>query len=166
MSENMKETLDNRGSEYGDFRSQALLAQNLKRFVRNHRTSGSLIPEWELLAPYMRESIEMILHKIARIVNGNPYNLDSWHDIAGYATIAKIRAEQDRPNPVNISNWDDVGQVVALADAPKSRWVILGYDGDTAFLRSTAPPPAPRHIFISRGSLIPILDEGIHDDED
>jgi hypothetical protein len=34
-----------------------------------------------------RESLDMIAHKIARILNGNPNVHDHWHDIAGYATL-------------------------------------------------------------------------------
>jgi len=33
----------------------------------------------------------MILHKIARIVNGDPDYTDSWHDIAGYAKLVEDR---------------------------------------------------------------------------
>lgn len=29
----------------------------------------------------------MIVHKIGRILNGDPNYADSWHDIAGYATL-------------------------------------------------------------------------------
>jgi hypothetical protein len=39
-----------------------------------------------------REALDMILHKIARIVNGNPNETDHWHDIAGYATLVEQRA--------------------------------------------------------------------------
>jgi len=32
----------------------------------------------------------MILHKIARILNGDPEYSDNWHDIAGYATLIEV----------------------------------------------------------------------------
>jgi hypothetical protein len=35
----------------------------------------------------------MILHKIARIVNGDPNWSDSWRDIAGYATLVADRLD-------------------------------------------------------------------------
>jgi hypothetical protein len=34
-----------------------------------------------------KEGLHMILHKIGRIVNGDPDYVDSWLDIAGYATL-------------------------------------------------------------------------------
>ena len=34
------------------------------------------------------EAMEMILHKIARIFNGDEIYIDNWADIAGYATLA------------------------------------------------------------------------------
>jgi hypothetical protein len=39
----------------------------------------------------MRESLDMISNKIARIVNGNPSEPDHWIDIAGYATLIANR---------------------------------------------------------------------------
>jgi len=42
-----------------------------------------------------REALDMICHKIARIVNGNPDYADSWTDIAGYATLVAERLEND-----------------------------------------------------------------------
>ena len=46
-----------------------------------------LTDNWEELSPAQKESLEMIVHKIARILNGDPNYADSWHDISGYATL-------------------------------------------------------------------------------
>lgn len=40
------------------------------------------------LTPMQYESLEMILHKIGRIVAGDAAFEDHWNDIAGYAHIA------------------------------------------------------------------------------
>jgi len=48
-------------------------------------------PGWERLDPIHKESLEMNAHKIARILNGDPNYADSWHDIAGYATLVEQR---------------------------------------------------------------------------
>lgn len=45
------------------------------------------------LAPDQRESLEMVMHKIARIINGDPNYADSWHDIAGYAKLVADRLD-------------------------------------------------------------------------
>jgi len=42
---------------------------------------------WDRLSFAQKESLEMIQHKTARILNGDPNYADSWHDIAGYATL-------------------------------------------------------------------------------
>ena len=39
------------------------------------------------------EALDMIVHKIARIVNGDPNYSDSWVDIAGYAKLVSDRLE-------------------------------------------------------------------------
>jgi hypothetical protein len=42
-----------------------------------------------------REALDMIAHKIARIINGDPDYADSWVDIAGYATLVSERLKDD-----------------------------------------------------------------------
>lgn len=73
-------TLNERGSTHGEFNVSARTVQTLKRAMRNS-------PNWEKLADSQKESLEMIQHKIGRILHGNPNHADSWHDIAGYATL-------------------------------------------------------------------------------
>jgi hypothetical protein len=46
------------------------------------------------LMPDQREALEMIAHKIARIVNGDPNYADSWLDIAGYAQLVADRLNE------------------------------------------------------------------------
>ena len=73
-------TLEQRGNRYGAFKYHAGISQDLKAVM--HGTEN-----WGMLPPSMRESLDMIVHKIARILNGDPFYADSWHDIAGYATL-------------------------------------------------------------------------------
>lgn len=42
-----------------------------------------------------RESLEMVQHKIARILNGNPDYTDSWHDVGGYVALVEERLVKD-----------------------------------------------------------------------
>jgi hypothetical protein len=69
--------LEARKLRYGDFTEQALLSQALKSVMQSHA-------QWERMPPYMREALEMVQHKVARIVNGDPFYDDSWVDIVGY----------------------------------------------------------------------------------
>lgn len=88
----LKKVLDERGANYGDFTHQAGLSQGLKQMCFNHLDQVNPAGARKF-TPYMAEGLEMILHKVARIVNGEPFHLDSWRDIAGYATIVADRVE-------------------------------------------------------------------------
>lgn len=80
----IKKTLSERGKQYGSFENHAILTQKLKECMRTH-------DGWQRLRPDQIEALEMIVHKIGRIINGNPDLHDSWHDIAGYATLVADR---------------------------------------------------------------------------
>lgn len=77
-------TLNARSARYGTFAGQASISQTLKGFMRQS-------PNWGNLDPDMAEALDMIQHKIARILNGDPRYADSWHDIAGYAALVDKR---------------------------------------------------------------------------
>ena len=82
------ETLDNRAKDYGKFIQGAEIMQMLKRMVHNYiELRGTK------LAFDQREAIDMIIHKLGRIINGNPDKVDTWVDIAGYAKLVADRLE-------------------------------------------------------------------------
>lgn len=80
----VSKTLNARNERYGTFSVQAAISQTLKNFMRQS-------PNWDSLDPDMAEALDMIQHKVARILNGDPRYADSWHDIAGYATLVDKR---------------------------------------------------------------------------
>lgn len=80
----LEKTLAERGAVYGRFVDHASISQSIKRAMR-------AAPGWQELPDDMRESLEMLAHKAARILNGNPDYVDSWHDIAGYAALVEKR---------------------------------------------------------------------------
>lgn len=81
-------TLKERGGNYGDFHVQAKTSQAIKDTLSKEINRNGT---WELLDEDMIEALEMISVKISRIVCGNPKYADSWHDIAGYATLIADR---------------------------------------------------------------------------
>ncbi len=87
---NVEETLEERGSTYGHFRTGAHIMQDLKYIARS--TQG-----WNKMEPFQREALDMILHKIGRLLNGDPNHVDSWHDIAGYATLVEKILNGENP---------------------------------------------------------------------
>jgi hypothetical protein len=82
------ETLDARAVDYGKFIEGAEVMQMLKRVVQNALSNRD-----KVLAHDQAESMDMIIHKIGRIVNGNPDVVDHWLDIAGYAQLVADRLE-------------------------------------------------------------------------
>ena len=77
------ETLQERGKRYGVFTRHAEISQQLKEVINQYQT--------KVLAADQQEALDMICHKIARILNGDPDYADSWHDIAGYAQLVADR---------------------------------------------------------------------------
>ena len=80
--------LDSRAQDYGRFIEGAEIMQMLKRLVHNHIDQRN-----KQLAFDQREALDMIIHKIGRIINGNPDKVDNWVDIAGYAKLVADRLE-------------------------------------------------------------------------
>jgi hypothetical protein len=81
-------TLDARALDYGKFIEGAEVMQMLKRVVQ-----AALNNRDKTLAHDQAEAMDMIIHKIGRIVNGNPDVVDHWLDIAGYAKLVADRLE-------------------------------------------------------------------------
>lgn len=76
--------LAERGARYGVFLKHALITQRLKAVMAD-------TPNWVLLDDDMVEALEMVAHKIGRVLNGDPSYADSWVDIAGYAQLVADR---------------------------------------------------------------------------
>ena len=80
--------LDSRAKDYGKFIEGAEIMQMIKRLVHNYIDVRDT-----QLAFDQREALDMIIHKMGRIINGNPDKVDHWVDIAGYATLVADRLE-------------------------------------------------------------------------
>lgn len=85
-TDRIEETLNERHETYGYFINQATVSQELKKVLFHELAARN-----KDLVPDQIEALEMILHKIARIVNGDENHIDSWHDISGYATLVADR---------------------------------------------------------------------------
>ena len=82
-SQTIDETLEQRGTRYGSFKSHAELSVTLRSVLFNHYSKTAEKP----LDPYMVEALTLICHKLARIANGDPWYDDNWRDIAGYSQL-------------------------------------------------------------------------------
>lgn len=85
---NVDQVLDARAADYGKFKDGAALMQSLKRTLADHAQRHG-----KTFADDQWEALEMIIHKVGRIVNGNPDKVDHWTDIAGYAKLVADRLE-------------------------------------------------------------------------
>jgi hypothetical protein len=90
----IQSTLEARGERYGKFAGHAGISQGLKAIMHHS-------PGWGRLAPDQAEALEMVVHKIARILNGDPDYVDSWHDISGYAKLVEDRLSALQCGPVS-----------------------------------------------------------------
>lgn len=80
------DVLNARAKNYGKFIEGAEIMQMLKRLVHNYIEKRGTSLAFDQL-----EAIDMLIHKLGRIVNGNPDHIDNWVDIAGYATLVADR---------------------------------------------------------------------------
>jgi hypothetical protein len=78
----IKQTLNERGKRYGSFKGHAEVSQRLKVVVQEELETRE-----KFLSPVQQEAVDMILHKLARIVNGDSNYIDSWRDIVRYTQL-------------------------------------------------------------------------------
>lgn len=83
-SPDISDILTQRGNRYGSFDGHAAITQGIKDVY-------ILAPKWNLLEDDMKEALDMVAHKIGRILNGDPNYLDSWDDIQGYTKLVSDR---------------------------------------------------------------------------
>lgn len=80
--------LNARGSTYGSFMQSSDTVIRIKSIMHNAVARNAVH-----LYPDQLQALDMIATKISRIVHGNPNHLDSWTDIAGYATLVADRLQ-------------------------------------------------------------------------
>ena len=80
--------LDARAEQYGSFMQSADTVIRIKGIMHNAIARNEVH-----LYPDQLQALDMIATKLSRIVHGNPNHLDSWIDIAGYATLVADRIQ-------------------------------------------------------------------------
>ncbi len=84
---NIDKILAERAQTHGSFKEHAAVTQELKDAMR--RRDG-----WAKLTHSQREALEMVAHKIGRILSGNPHFEDHWDDCQGYLRLVSIELGQ------------------------------------------------------------------------
>ena len=75
-----EEIIAEREKTHGPYSKKARIIQELKEIM--HGSAG-----WHALSDVQKESLDMIVHKIGRVLSGDPNHADHWDDIAGYAKL-------------------------------------------------------------------------------
>lgn len=91
----INEILEERGKRYGVFADHAMVTQRLKNIINQYSRRHSAY------AADQQEALDMIAHKIGRIICGDPNYSDSWRDIAGYATLVADRLDLEQVDEAN-----------------------------------------------------------------
>ena len=81
--------LDERGARYGKFVDVAKATWDIQGAAWESLSREKL----ESMSPDQIIAIDMICHKLARIVVGDADYLDNWVDIAGYAQLVADRLQ-------------------------------------------------------------------------
>ena len=75
--------IPNRDEQHGGMEAVGCVSQSVKESMRLSRN-------WELLSPGEKEALDIVAHKIGRVLSGdNPHDPEHWRDIAGYAVAAR-----------------------------------------------------------------------------
>ncbi len=83
-------SIPNRDHQHGGMEAVGEISQHMKMAMRDGRN-------WESLTPGEQEALDMIAHKIARILSGaDPRDPEHWTDLAGYAHAA-MRSREPQP---------------------------------------------------------------------
>ena len=112
--------LSERGSRYGTLMSNATISQGLKEII--HSSSN-----WEAMPPDMREALDMIVHKISRIVEGDFNYDDSWIDISGYSTLIverlhlTLKQRQEDQEFTHLASMQSSDIVSPMRQAPEKK---------------------------------------------
>lgn len=101
----LNEVIQQRRGRYGPLIESGEVAMKLEDYLRS-------LPGWERLAYDQREALAMVMHKISRIMCGDPNYDDSWVDIAGYVqnVVNRLREEQQakaEEAPFSVPTPDD-----------------------------------------------------------
>lgn len=87
MSYQIDRLLSERKSTHGEYREHARFTQSIKDICHSS-------DNWKKLEPHQKETLEMVAHKIGRILAGDPNFDDHWQDISGYAKLTADRLKR------------------------------------------------------------------------
>jgi hypothetical protein len=94
----LKNTLKERGEVYGDYAGGTLLRTDIMTMILERHEEVNGRPMDKVLRMFILD----IVNKLSRLAI-TPDHIDSWHDIAGYATLTEeaLKNEIQKPSEIN-----------------------------------------------------------------
>lgn len=93
----IKNVLNERGSRYGSYFSNAMYTQNVYADIMQFWVGNKLPYPCKPLDAVCKETIHMVVHKLSRIHNGDKSYLDNYVDIIGYCQLMLDTCEIELP---------------------------------------------------------------------
>lgn len=129
---NVNETLKERGKVYGDYKGGSEFRANVMELIvdRYAKVNHGGMPAIHMVYVYD------IVNKLSRLAV-TPYHIDTWHDIAGYATLVEKalrkaeKQEQDQEadaNDVYIKDFMDFVSALTGEDSDITQLAKEAYD--------------------------------------
>lgn len=132
MKSETENLLDERHKTHGLWSDFAWVARGMKEIVVLYqRRSG------KTLSNEHQESIDMILHKVARIVTGDANVKDHWDDTAGYAVLGSKAVKDDRTIKTPPEGQEEAAAKKSCSEGPTYPKVLATGFGQTLLL---SPP--------------------------
>ena len=130
----VNKTLEERGSRYGQFADHARIAQGVQDVMR-------AAPKWNDLDPDMKQALTVIADKIGRILNGDPFYVDNWHDIQGYAKLIEDRINMIAPADNTLYDSVDEVAVEEIYEYKQDKDIrqVVFQDSGHMYLRNEKP---------------------------
>lgn len=88
MTQTVEALTSERGKTHGSFEDHARITLRLKEVIATEMRKRHGERSQPAMTDQHIEALDMIAHKIGRIIAGDPTFQDHWDDIAGYAHIA------------------------------------------------------------------------------
>ena len=129
---NVNETLKERGKVYGDYKGGSEFRANVMELIvdRYAKVNHGGMPAIHMVYVYD------IVNKLSRLAV-TPYHIDTWHDIAGYATLVEEalkkaeKQEQDQEadaDDVYIKEFMDFVSALTVEDSDITQLAREAYD--------------------------------------
>ena len=130
MMSNVNETLKERGKVYGDYKGGSEFRANVMELIvdRYAKVNHGGMPAIHMVYVYD------IVNKLSRLAV-TPYHIDTWHDIAGYATLvekafrkAEKQEQEAEADDVYIKEFMDFVSALTGEDSDITQLAKEAYD--------------------------------------